>query len=430
MHKLFHRILVCSGVMLALLLSAGRPVAAADAAPAKRMYRLDYVFTIDPAKDELAASVRIRVSRNAKLLRSVRFRFDPKRFRDFKADGDLEVSGKRLLWKPPKDGGELAYRVTINHQRGSAAYDALFTPQWALFRGDDLVPPATVRALKNAESRAYLTFQLPEQWTAEVPYKRFASGRYRVLHARRKFERPVGWMVAGKRGVRLETISDRKITVAGPTGNGVSRQDMLAFLNWNLPHLIEIFPRFTNRLLIVSAGDPMWRGGLSGPRSLYIHANQSLISENGTSILLHELVHVAMRIRAVPPDDWIVEGLAEFYALKIMRCSGTITKNRFTIAHQALSDWGKDVTSLRQRHASGAVTAKAVGVFRALDQEIRKRTKGQHNLDDVARELASDYRKPVSLKKLREVAEQIAGGSLEALALDQTDDERRMRGRS
>ncbi|MGH8624443.1 MAG: hypothetical protein ACREYC_03890, partial [Gammaproteobacteria bacterium] len=219
-------------------------------------------------------------------------------------------------------------------------------------------------------------------------------------------------------------------TVAGPTGNGVSRQDMLAFLNWNLPHLIEIFPRFTKRLLIVSASDPLWRGGLSGPRSLYIHANQSLISENGTSILLHELVHVAMRIRAVPPDDWIVEGLAEFYALKIMRCSGTITKNRFTIAHQALSDWGKDVTSLRQRHASGAVTAKAVGVFRALDQEIRKRTKGQHNLDDVARELASDYRKPVSLKKLREVAEQIAGGSLEALALDQTDDERRMRGRS
>ncbi|MGH8655902.1 MAG: hypothetical protein ACREYE_28640 [Gammaproteobacteria bacterium] len=134
--------------------------------------------------------------------------------------------------------------------------------------------------------------------------------------------------------------------------------------------------------------------------------------------MLHELVHVAMRIRTVPPDDWIVEGLAEFYALKIMRRSGTITKNRYAIAHQALSDWGEDVASLRQPHASGAVTAKAVGVFRALDQEIRKRTKGQHDLDDVARELASDYRKPVSLKKLREVAERIAGGSLEALVLD------------
>lgn len=86
---------------------------------------------------------------------------------------------------------------------------------------------------------------------------------------------------------------------------------------------------------------------------------------------------------------------------------------------------GAGCSCLRQPDASGAVTAEAVGVFRALDQEIRKRTKGQHNLDDVARELASDYRRPVSLKTLREVAERIVGGSVEALALDQTDDERK-----
>ncbi|MGH8659420.1 MAG: hypothetical protein ACREV4_13360 [Gammaproteobacteria bacterium] len=420
-YKLLRRMLVYAGVTLPLLLGTWKPVVAADRAeadPAKRMYRLDYVFTIDPGKDERDVWVRIKVSTNAKLLRSVELRFDAKRFRDFKADGDLEMGHGRLLWRPPKGGGELAYRVSLNHQRGSGSYDALLTPQWALFRGDDLVPPTTVRALKEAESRAYLTFQLPEQWTAAVPYKRFASGRYRVVQAGRKFDRPLGWMVVGKLGVRLETMADRKVTVAGAIGSGVSRQDMLAFLNWNLPHLIDIFPRFTKRLLIVSAGDPMWRGGLFGPRSLYIHANQALISENGTSVLLHELVHVAMRIRAVPPDDWIVEGLAEFYALKVMRRSGTITKNRYAIAHQALSDWGKDVASLRQPRASGAVTAKAVSVFRALDSEIRKRTKGRHDLDDVARALASDRGKPVSLEKLREIAERIAGSPLETLALD------------
>lgn len=224
-------------------------------------------------------------------------------------------------------------------------------------------------------------------------------------------------MVVGKLGVRLETIAGRKITIAGPTGNGISRQDMLAFLNWNLPQLIDVFPQFSKRLLIVSAEDPMWRGGLSGPRSLYIHANRPLISENGTSTLLHELVHVALRIHAAPPDDWIVEGLAEFYALKIMKRSGTITTNRYAIAHQGLADWGREVASLRQPHSSGAVTAKAVGVFRALDQEIRKGSKGRHNLDEVVRELANDHLKPVSLKKLREVAERIAGGPLEALPL-------------
>ncbi|MGH8658222.1 MAG: hypothetical protein ACREV4_07035, partial [Gammaproteobacteria bacterium] len=76
------------------------------------------------------------------------------------------------------------------------------------------------------------------------------------------------------------------------------------------------------------------------------------------------------------------------------------------------------VASLRQPQARGAVTAKAVGVFRALDSEIRKHTNGRHDLDDVARELASDRRKPVSLEKLREVAERIAGSPLETLARD------------
>ena len=43
------------------------------------------------------------------------------------------------------------------------------------------------------------------------------------------------------------------------------------------------------RLLIVSAGDPMWRGGLSGPSSMFLHSDRPLISENRTSTLLHEL---------------------------------------------------------------------------------------------------------------------------------------------
>ena len=57
---------------------------------------------------------------------------------------------------------------------------------------------------------------------------------------------------------------------------------LLAFLRWNLPALVDIFPDFPERVLVVSAGDPMWRGGLSGPGSLYIHAERPLISGNGT----------------------------------------------------------------------------------------------------------------------------------------------------
>ena len=50
---------------------------------------------------------------------------------------------------------------------------------------------------------------------------------------------------------------------------------------------------------------------MSGPGSLYVHADRPMISENGTSTMLHELVHVAMGVSGSAHDDWLVEGLAE-----------------------------------------------------------------------------------------------------------------------
>jgi predicted metalloprotease with PDZ domain len=54
-------------------------------------------------------------------------------------------------------------------------------------------------------------------------------------------------------------------------------------------------------------------------------------------------------------------------------------------------------------------------VMRDLDAELRDRSGGEYNLDDVARQLAVDER-PVSLERLRELAGTLAGGSVEALS--------------
>ena len=72
---------------------------------------------------------------------------------------------------------------------------------------------------------------------------------------------------------------------------------MLALLNWNLPELARAVPNLPRRLTVISAGDPMWRGGLSAPQSIFIHAERPLISENGTSTLMHEIMHICMPIR-------------------------------------------------------------------------------------------------------------------------------------
>ncbi|MEZ4290169.1 MAG: hypothetical protein R3E53_06345 [Myxococcota bacterium] len=42
----------------------------------------------------------------------------------------------------------------------------------------------------------------------------------------------------------------------------------------------EVFGELPDRLQLVVAGDPMWRGGLSGPNSLYLHAGLPLIASS------------------------------------------------------------------------------------------------------------------------------------------------------
>ena len=377
-----------------------------------RYYDVGYRFHLLPAED--VARVRIELGKNADYVRQIRLHIDPERHTDFEGDGEVSRKGNYVYWDPPDGGGELEYRAAISNARKSGSYDARMTDDWALFRGDDLVPPVSVRTVVGAESRARLRFKVPKGWSTVTPFKRRSDSSYVVENPDRRFDRPVGWMLAGSVGLRLEEISGTKVVVAGPFDQGVRRQDVLAFLNWNLPELLEVFPDYYDKLLIVSAGDPMWRGGLSGPASLFIHSDRPLISENGTSSLLHEIVHTAMRIRAKSDDDWIVEGFAEYYSLEAMRRSGTITAQRFDRAIRMLSEWSSDVKGLKGARSHGPRTARAVLVLRDLDEEIRELSGGEASLDDVARRLAHKGGE-VTLEGLREIAEGIVGREVETL---------------
>ncbi|HND13984.1 MAG TPA: hypothetical protein PLN78_03315, partial [Pseudomonadales bacterium] len=70
---------------------------------------------------------------------------------------------------------------------------------------------------------------------------------------------------------------------------------------------------------------------------------------------------------------------------------------------------------LDTEHSTGATTARAVGVLRRLDAEIRSASNGRHSLDNVVAELANDRRR-VSLELLRTSAERFAGKPLAALS--------------
>src|SRR5262249_49232684 len=231
---------------------------------------------------------------------------------------------------PPKLGGTLRYTFRIDHLRDARSYDARCSENWAIFRGDDLVPPATVVTEDSAESRTRMRLRLPKDWTAVVPWRPAADRRYAIENPDRRFDRPVGWMAAGRLAVTRGTVAGVHVALVGPIGQRVPRLDRLALLRWTLPELREILgDALPDRISVVGAGDPMWRGGLSGPRSVFLHASRPLIDNDGTSPLLHELMHASLGISGGTRGDWIVEGMAELYSLELLRRSKTVSRTRY-----------------------------------------------------------------------------------------------------
>jgi hypothetical protein len=385
-----------ASLFLSTLAFAEEPIAE------RRSFGILYSVWIKP--EEKSATVKIRLSKHPESVRWMRLYIDSGRYSDFLTRGEISVEGDEVLWKPSQEDAWLQFEAALENKRPGGRYDGYVTKEWALLRLDDLVPPIRSDIEEMTQSQAKLQFMLPEGWSVATSYPRYRSGRFKVDDPDRLVDRPTGWLVMGKIGTMRERIGGSDVTVSAPVGQGVKRMDILSFFRWTVPSMQEIFPRFPKRLLVVSAGDPMWRGALSGPRSLFVHADRPLVSNNATSTFIHELVHVAMRARSGPQADWIVEGLAEYYSLEVLRRSGTISEARYEKAHAKLAKWGKDVTELEVDRSHGPITARAVGRLREIDRDIRSKSNGTRSLDDVVRALAADNNR-VTRQRFEELVE-------------------------
>ncbi|GMU42850.1 MAG: hypothetical protein IT479_05595 [Xanthomonadales bacterium] len=385
-----------------LLASASLPAAA---------YELEWRLALDPKTKSAQGSLTL--GKGAGEIRSINFNFAGA-YSEIRADGELLRRGPRALWTPPARGGTIRWRVAIEQRRENGAYRSYFPGDWAIFRGDRVFPSAGVRAAKGAESRARLVLDLPKGWHYDTAYLLRADGSFDVDDPDRRFDRPVGWMLVGDIGTRREVIAGTEVALGAPKDEGMRRMDMLAFLNYTLPAMKDAFGTLPPKIFIVQAPDPMWRGGLSGPRSLYLHLDRPMVSENATSTLLHELTHVVTRIRGQrDEDDWLAEGLAEFYAVELLFRTGGMTAARHQKTLAWLADWGKGVKSLRGPRSSAQTTARAALLLRAVDEEIQRATDDRRNLDDLTRRLMRERK--VSTAEFIEAAEKVAGRKLKSL---------------
>lgn len=348
-----------------LLVAAGIAPAAAD-----KDYSVRYAIAFAPAAGR--ADVAIRVEPGGGRLIEMDFNMPASVYSAEKGDGSVQRSGDRVVWTLPTTGGSFRYRVAIDQQRPGGGYESRITPTFVISRGDHLFPPAQIRATKGSRSRATLHFDLPKGWDdVETSYTRIGEGDFAIANPQRRFDRPTGWIAAGDLVSTRETIAGTRVTVTAPAGAGADQVATLAILRQALPQMRDAFGTLPEKLLIVRAGDPMWRGGLSAPASLWLHAERPLISQNGTSPILHELTHVVTGIRGGPDDDWIAEGIAEYYSLEIGRRAGLISDERFAKAIRLAGKSGAKVARLRGGSSTSDRTRKAVALFAAVGSELR-----------------------------------------------------------
>jgi hypothetical protein len=122
---------------------------------------------------------------------------------------------------------------------------------------------------------------------------------------------------------------------------------------------------------------------------------------------VHELVHLVTRIRGVEGDDWIAEGSAEFYSITLLNRAGLLSDQRRDRAFEWMQNHGRNVRTLTGARSWGPQTARAVGLFRELDREIRRATNDDKSLDDVMHQLV-DVRE-VSREDLAAAVEDVMG---------------------
>ncbi|MFL1525653.1 hypothetical protein [Pseudomonas sp. O230] len=376
---------------------------------------LDYHVRLLPQSDQ--AEVRLTLAQGS-AVRSLDFDLDDgSNYSDFKADGQWQLTpGKqaRGVWRPAADKASLTYRVRISHGRKSGSFDTRMTPTWALMRGDDLVPAATLDQQDGIELVSRLEFELPTGWkSVETAWPRIGKNKFRIDNVSRLFDRPTGWMLAGHLGSRRTRLGETEVTVASPQGQGMRRMDVLTLLTFVWPQVQAVFPRHPAKLLIVGANDPMWRGSLAARESIYLNSRLPLFSESGSSVLVRELAQVFGRINDKQRSDWISEGFAEYYAVELVRRAGGMSDERYESLRRKLAKDSQKVTTLRGEQISPAQIGKAVLLLSELDQEIRIKTRNKRSLDDVLR--GAMHLESVDTKEFVQLAESVIGESSKVL---------------
>ena len=372
-----------------VLLVAGATAAHADSLAT---YSVDYVVRIG-RRDPTHAQVRWLLA-GIDEIRSFRLVFRDERFTDVKGTGTLERDGRTVRWTPGRPYAHLRYTLTLARRRPPGPhFDSWADRDWIATRALHLFPEIHVDFHSGADaarSRARLLFRVPRGWRVAAAQEPADGGGFVVREPGKRFDRPRGWFLLGRIVRHRRTIGGMDVTVATAPGSALDVRALFRLYARTVPLLAGVLGPPPARLLVVSAPDPMWHGGLSGEDSFFVNGHIPLRSADKTSTYLHELFHVWQPFRPGPDGRWIAEGLAEYYSLALPYRAGRLTERRFARGIALFRRYGRWDVDLSRTRDPAVLNNSAPLVLHWIDMEIRRLTNDRHSLDDAVRTLARD----------------------------------------
>lgn len=370
---------------------------------------VDVTYKVKFLPEQNTAQVTIRLEDGAAVPNLIFNFLSVQRYSNFTVDGSWQLNDDRGIWQPTNGKSSLSYTVQITPSDKQNISEKI-TKDWLVMKGDSLVPPIEAITMPKVNVVSRVQFELPKEWrSVETVWKRIGPNKFRIDDTQSGFNRPTGWIAAGKLGSRRAKLGETEVTITAPVGQQVHRMDMLTLMTYVWPQLQAAFPRDPQKLLVISAREGMQQQAQGLTQSIYLAANQALIAENGVSDLLKELVLSFTQLSSNTDEQWISQGLAQFYSLELLMRSGGITPDRYQHSIQRWKEDTKQVNVLRGEVNEQKIQRAAL-FFATLDKEIKARTKNEFNLDNVTRGLMRLDN--VTVKDVRDISENIVKGRL------------------
>jgi hypothetical protein len=381
-------------------------------------------------KRESLGTPRVQMTiRGGDEVKDVTLVLEKDRYRHFRGDGTLTQLGSDIVWTPAGLVSRLEYESVLPHERRKGLYDSYGEKNWFITRTNDLFPHLILSYRKTAKSDTRVQFHLPKGWRAVAAMPEVTGGGYRARPAPDyRYEWPTGWLIFGDVVTEQAKARDVVITFAYPKGfvgddrvSPVQGQPVrgekfrakiknaIEIYEKVIPLMADFMPAYAKHFLVVYGKTPMWRGGLSGEDSLFINWRIRNLSHDFSSTLVHEYFHVSQGFKKDKRDgDWIVEGLAEYYSLRLLWEAGVITKEQFKTGVALYETEGRWGLNLSRSNDKRVIYNSVPLVMFTLDQMLQQKTGGKKSLKNVIG-LLVERGEPVGTRLFQESLESLTG---------------------